>query len=857
MRKKMLVIGMTLLTMFAAKISCSAYELLQTTDFKSGISLPWHISESDEKNSYSFVKDGKYTVHIDQKGTNNWDVQIRHREISIYKGHNYTVKFSLTATKGCKVYAKIGDQRDPYWEAWNNNWTPFNVTANEVLTVSQKFTAEKDSKDAEFSFLLGGNLAGELPYEINFISMSLQDEAKPPVTPFPTPPRNIRVNQLGYLPNAAKKATLKIDSGGSSTKWDLKNSSGTVVASGTTTTFGSHSGSSWPDHAAGENLQIIDFSSYTTPGKGYQLVAGSATSFLFDIGTDIYSYMKYDALKYFYHARSGTEIKMPYCIENRWSRPAGHAKDIAVPVSVEGYVGPESVDATGGWYDAGDHGKYMVNGGLALWILQNQYEHSKKYGVDDIFGDGKMNIPESGNKINDLLDESRWEMEWMLKMQIPEGYDRAGMAIHKMGDDLWTGLATRPDQDKQKRVYYPPTTAATLNLAACAAQAARIWKDIDPDFSDKCMAAAERAYKAAKANPAIFYPYQVDTGTYTYGDNYVEDDFYWAACEMYVTTNDKEYFADLKGYKESQKMPIVLTGEFKGMGGCFDRCATGGLGTLTLVLHKEQEFPQAVASIKEAADNCIEIQKEEGYGIPLAEAEYINNFAGANEKITGYPWDSNTYVVNKAIVLAYAFDLSGASKYFYGMTEAIDYLMGRNPLIQCYVSGYGENPLKYPHHRFFCPQMDPSFPSVPPGFLTGGPNSGCQDPYVASLGLKINRAPAQKCYVDNEESWSTNEVKINLNAALSWVTYYVDVIETIHQLEIIKPTIEPTQSYIIEDINKDGCVNMVDVVLLAKVFALTKVDTGYDIKCDLNNDGTINMSDIVKLAQKFGYIYKL
>jgi len=835
MRKKLVVMGLVFLVMLVVKVSCSAYELLQTTDFKSGVSLPWHLTTGDENNcvAKAFIKDGNYTVHIDKAGLNHWDVQIRHREISIYKKHTYIVSFSLIATKDCKVYARIGDMGEPYWDAWNNNYTPFSVKANEILTVSQEFTADRDSKNAEFSFWLGGDLAGELPYEINFISMSLKDNAPPRITPIPIV-KDIRVNQMGYLPNAAKKATLRVYSDSAeSTKWNLMDRYGKVVASGNTTVFG-------PDHEPGEYVQIIDFSSYTKPGKNYYLVAGSANSFPFDIGTDIYTNMKYDALKYFYHARSGLEIKTPYCVESAWSRPAGHTKDIAVPASMDDYVGPESIDTTGGWYDAGDHGKYMVNGGLALWILQNQYEHSKKYGIDDIFGDGKLNIPESDNKINDLLDETRWEMEWMLKMQIPEGYDRAAMAIHKVGDEKWTPLATRPDQDTEKRLYYAPTTAATLNLAACAAQAARIWKDIDADFSAKCLNASERAYKAAKAKPAIFYPYKVDYGTYAYGDNYVEDDFYWAACELYVTTGEEEYLEDLKGYKESQNMPIVLTGEYEGMSGCFDRCATGGLGTLTLALHKEQEFPQAVASIREAADYCIEIQENEGYGIPLAETEYINNFAGANEKILGYPWDSNSYIINKAIVMAYAYELYGDEKYFNGMAECMDYLLGRNPLFKSYVSGYGENPLMNPHHRFFCHQYDDSFPSVPPGFLTGGPNSGCQDETVRWL--MENRAPAQKCYLDDVESWSTNEVKINLNAALAWVTYYLDVAELINESEII------------EDINKDGSVNMADVVLIAKVFGLTKDDEGFDKKCDLNGDGTINMSDIVKLALKFGYI---
>jgi endoglucanase len=845
MFKKLTLLGTALFTLLAAKTPCSARELIQTTDFRSGVSLPWHLNQAALNYAYSFVKDGKYVVHMDKKGTNKWDVQVRHGDLSIISGHTYTVKFSMTADKSTMVYAKIGDMGEPYGEAWNNNWNPYHITAGHTLNVNTTFTADRYYKNAEWAFHLGGELARSLPIEVQFISMSISEPGPDTRTPAPTPTpaRDIRVNQLGYLPGAAKKATLKVDSGTiDPIDWQLKDSTGTVVASGKTKPFEGQA-QDVLDHASGDRVHIIDFSQYTKPGKGYQLSAGSANSFLFDIGTDIYSNMKYDALKYFYHSRSGVDIMMPYCVDSRWARPAGHTNDTSAPASDKDYKGPYNIDGTGGWYNGSDYGKYVVNGGLALWMLQNQYEHSKINREESAFADGKLSIPESQNQINDLLDETRWEMEWMLKMQIPEGYDRAGMAVHKMGDEVWLSLGLRPDQDDKKRVYYPPTTAATLNLAACAAQAARIWEDIDPDFSDKCMSAAERAYRAAKANPAIFYPYIADDrGTYSYGDNYVEDDFYWAACEMYVTTEDVMYLADLKGYKESQKIPDVLTGEYEGMDGCFDRCATGGLGTLTLALHKASEFPLAVTSIKAAADKYIDIQKKEGYGIPLAETTYINNFTGANKTITGYPQESNSYVINKAIVMAYAHKLSGDSKYFNGLTETMDYLLGRNPLIKSYVSGYGENPLKYPYHRFFCPQIDPLYPSVPPGFLSSGPNSGCQDSWISGSGLNADNTPAQKCYLDHVESWSTNEVKISLNAALAWVTYYLDSKGL---------NVDPVE--IIEDINKDGSVNMADVVLVAKVFGLTKDDPAFDKKCDLNNDGSINMSDIVKLALKFGY----
>ncbi|KNY28341.1 glycoside hydrolase family 9 protein [Pseudobacteroides cellulosolvens] len=850
MKKKLAVIGTSLLALAAGGVTCSAAEMLQTTDFKGGVILPWKIAESNEQNSWQEVKDGKYVVHMEQKGTNKWDVQLRHREISIKEGHKYTVKFSVTSNKATKIYAKIGDMGDPYGEVWNNKWQPYSLKAGEILDVEDTFTADKNYELAEYAFHLGGELTGLLPVDISFISMSLDDpDFVPTPNPTPTPFRDIRVNQLGYFPNSIKKATFKVPVGANTAVWNLKNIEGIVVASGKSIPLGI-------DHASGDYVHIIDFSNFTTPGRGYILSSGNAESLPFDIGTDMYSQMKNDALKYFYHARSGIEIKMPYCANSKWARPVGHPNDKAALITGRNYIGPETINGTGGWYDSADHGKYVVNGGLALWVLQNQYEYSKAKGIENAFDDGKLNIPESGNNTNDLLDETRWEMEWMLKMQIPEGFDRSGMAVHKLAGENWTRLGTRPDQDTEKRIYYPPSTAATLNLAACAAQAARLWKDIDSDFSQRCLTASKLAYKAAKENPSIFAPYGQEPGSNTYGDNYVDDDFYWAACELYVTTGEAGYLNDLNAYNDSEKMPVVLTGEYNGIQGCFDRCATGGLGTLTLALHKLSEFPNVKEGIKNAADTFINIQNKEGYGIPFAETSYINEFAGQREMVTGYPYGSNAYVVNEALVMAYAYDLSEDVKYINGLTESMDYLMGRNPLFQVYVSGYGENPVKYPHHRFFCPQIDIIYPSAPPGFLVGGPNSGAYYDMQGGCSPNTNvaKTPSQKYYHDHVEAWGTNEVMISWNASLAWVTNYLDAFG--RQIPM-QPVNTPTLEVVVEDINKDGVVNISDIVIIAIAFGTTPDCKDYNALADLNQDGAINMVDVVAIARKFGYAYSL
>lgn len=874
MRKKYLFIALLLFTLLAAKVTCnasSAFEMLQTTDFKSGVSLPWMISESNELNSWSEVKNGEFLVHIDRNGEAKWDVQLRHKEISISAGREYTVYFKLYAQKPQKIYARIGDAGEPYAEAWSNNWTPFNIPeGGEMLEVRQTFVSKYDCPSAEFAFYFGGpdpygssgDCSAPVPQVIHFVEMSLQsEEVCTRIPPKPTPERDIRVNQLGYYSGAQKHATLVSDD---ALPFDvqLKDSTGNVVWNGKSQPKGEK------DIASGENVHLIDFSDFKTAGKDYRLFAGTASSFPFDIGIDLYNQMKYDALKYFYHARSGIEIKMPYCEDIKWQRSAGHPDDSVKQFpnktyvddngNVVSYIGPSTIDGSGGWYDAGDYGKYVVNGGLATWTLQNQYELAKKNRNTDAYDDGTLNIPESedGKKTPDLLDEARWNVEYFLKVQITSG-STPGMVIHKLADERWTVLGVKPGDDDQKRYYYPVSTAATLNFAAVTAQASRLWEEYDEEFATQCLKQSETAWKAALEHPKIYSPFNNIMGT---SDINLDDEFYWAACELFITTGKPEYLDYLKESKYALKCPTTLSGESNGTPGSMDWSNTAACGTIDLILCRPDgltavDLDAAARSMEAAADIYLSVQANEGYEVPFEVSTYINEFGGQSEVINdGYPWASNQFVVNNGMILACAYEFTGDRKYLNGVIETMNYIMGRNPINKCYVSGYGENPLQYPHHRYYCPQIDPALPSVPPGFLSAGPNSGCQDPWAAGSGFKANKVAAQKCYVDHVESWSTNEVTMNLNAAFAWLAGYID--ERANRWDPCPTTTyivtaTPSEEPLSPDIDRNGYVNIADVMLVATSFNTTTGDAKYVKRYDLDQNGAINISDIMIILVYF------
>lgn len=831
-----------------------AGDIIQNHTFDGNVGLPWHVVESyPAKASFEITDGGKYVIKTEKIGEmgkgERWDLQFRHRGLTIEQGHTYSVQFTVTADRDCKIYPKIGDQGDPYDEYWNmdGQWHFLELKANTPKTVTQTFTMNKGTKkNCEFAFHLAPEKGTVAPENFKATTFTFDDiYVKDPqfkgyeeVQPEPT--NAIRLNQEGFFPNGEKTATL-VSSSTSPVAWSLINSAGTKVAQGTSTVKGA-------DHSSGDNVHIIDFSSYTTPGTGYKLQVASADttppeSMPFKISNDIYTKMKYDSVKYFYHNRSAIEIKMPYCDQSQWARPAGHTSDILKPdpSKKDIYMADYSLDITGGWYDAGDHGKYVVNGGIATWTVMNAYERALLLGDITVapFADGTMNIPESGNGYPDILDEARYNLKTLLNMQVPAGYPLAGMAHHKAHDERWTALAVRPDQDTMDRYLQPPSTAATLNLAAMGAQSARLWKKYDSAFATKCLTAAETAWNAAVAHPDIYASMVQGPGGGAYGDDYVLDDFYWAACELYATTGSAKYLDYIKASPHYLKMPTELVGgEATGITGAFDWGNTAGMGTITLALVPSNlpavDIATAKANIQAAADKFISISKAQGYGVPLEEKVISSPFDAST--VTGFQWGSNSFVVNEAIVMSYAYEFSNRTnaKYINGAATAMDYILGRNPNVQSYITGYGDNPLENPHHRFWSYQADNTFPKPPAGCLSGGPNSGLQDPWVKGSGWKPGVRPPEKSFMDNIESWSTNEITINWNAPLVWISSYLD--EQGPKIGSVAPTN-------IGDLNKDGEKDSIDFALIKK-FLLTQDSTGMDITAgDVNADGSVDAVD--------------
>lgn len=711
-----------------APAETAAYERVLNGGFDNGKS-PWWSSA----NTPSRVVDGRLCADVPAGTTNVWDSMVAQDNIPLELGQPYTLRFTASATVATPVRAVLQLGVAP-------RTTTFNKTIA-LTPTPQTFTVTAVSNSADLhgqlSFQQGGAAQA---FTLCLDDVSLTGGAVPPGggRDFGSP---VRTNQYGYETAGPKRASVADDST-DPVPWQLVDASGTVVRDGSTTVTGE-------DQASGDHVHVADFSSYRQTGSGYRLIVGSHSSRPFDIADNPYAALRRDALAYFYPARSGTPIEAGLA-GDAYARPAGHLGvapnkgDTDVPCQPG--ICDYSLDVQGGWYDAGDQGKYVVNGALAAWQLMDSYERARGHDDKAATQDGLLSIPENDNGVPDVLDEARWEMEFLLRMQVPSGQPLAGMAHHKIHDAAWTALPTLPHQDSQPRYLHAPSTAATLNLAAAGAQCARVWKPYDKAFATRCLTAARTAWQAALAHPDRYAPDSDGVGGGAYDDTRVADEFSWAATELYATTGDWRYLRHIDA-------KLTTDG--------FSWRDTDGLTDLTIA-RLPQRFPTPLVTaarkrVTSVADAYLRNQDAQGYPNPYLPAD------------GKYVWGSNSASANNAVVLATAYDLTHRSGYRDAVLETLDYLLGRNALDQSFVTGYGERASRNQHSRWWAHQLNPALPNPPAGSLAGGPNSALQDP-VAQQNLPGCK-PAT-CYIDDIFSYSTNEVAVNWNSALAWVATF-------------------------------------------------------------------------------------
>ncbi len=532
---------------------------------------------------------------------------------------------------------------------------------------------------------------------------------------------NIHVNQVGYKSADKKIAIIN----GQHSSFNV------VDAANMKVVLTKELSETLKDDSSGDSVCYADFSEITSKGKYFISVSKLGRSYEFKIGdSDIYTGVSDAMLKALYFQRCGITLD---------NINAGEYIHGACHKSLAKIYGDDSkeIDVSGGWHDAGDYGRYVVPAAVTAADLLLAYEFFPNSFTDT------TNIPESSNKIPDILDEAKYSIEWMLKMQ-----DKiSGGVYHKVTSMSFPDITLMPDIDVDDLYVMPVSTTATANFAAVTAMSARIYKDIDPYFSMSCLNASLQAWSWLEKNDNfVEFKNPADVLTGEYGDNSGYDEISWAAAELFRTTDDKKY-GDY----------FVKNFEANGFGLGWQNVS--GFAAIAYMFSNSDKTDikmseEIIKSWIEKADMFVDTAKKDGYLLAMHKMEYY--------------WGSNMNVATHAMHLLVADRLSNKEEYTEAVKNAAHYLMGRNTLSQCYITGFGSKQTMQPHHR---PSLGDTVKQPIPGLVVGGPNSALDDNVSKS---KLNGLAPAKCYLDDMSSYATNEVATYWNSPTIFVFGYLN-----------------------------------------------------------------------------------
>ncbi|MBQ8826775.1 MAG: glycoside hydrolase family 9 protein [Oscillospiraceae bacterium] len=525
----------------------------------------------------------------------------------------------------------------------------------------------------------------------------------------------IFLNQAGFAPNADKTAYLpfKADS------FTVEDENGNTVFTGIPSFYGF-------DEASGDEVCTADFSSLKEKGR-YRVRADGKCSAVFAVG-DVYKDVCRDAMRAFYYLRCGCGLDRKHAGD--YEHKPCHTAD-----AVLWEDNSVSREVTGGWHDAGDYGRYVTAGAVALAHMLYAYKM-----FPDAYKSIRTNIPDSC-EMPDLLTECRTELLWIMKMQNEQGgvYHKATTKGH--------APFIMPEEDISQMYLLPVSSMATADTAAVLALASGIYKEFDSGFADKLKRCAERSYSWLEANPDFVFNNPPECTTGGYGERDDTDNRFWAASEMYALTGEEKYHSDIARLMESS---FRLTGLGYG--------DTGGFGSLAYILsgQKKDEALQKkfLKAYEYRAKELAELSDSCGYGTAL--------------RLNEYCWGSNMIVLKAGMSFVIAAELCGKKEYIPYAVKQADYILGANALGISYLSGTGEYSINYPHLR---PAAADGIEKCHEGMISGGPNSRPSD--EDAVRLIPDGTPPMKCFADVTECYSLNEITIYWNSPAVFLFGYL------------------------------------------------------------------------------------
>ena len=709
---------------------------------------------------------GRLALKVSSTGDVTWAVQLYYDIIPLYKNGVYRLKYDISSTADRTVDGMI-QQNGGTYQAYTSRTLSL---AEKTQTVDYEFTMEADTDIMARLQFNCGNYEENLPEHTIYIDnvfLELIDDSNVDYSGIKKYEPPIVTNQVGYRTNAVKTAVFT-DAADESTFSVVNADTGKIVY---TSSLEPETYSSFAD----EKVRKGDFSEVSQEGKYYIACGNLDNSYTFEISDDVYDTALDDSIKMLYLQRCGTAVE-----DDIFGHKACHNSLATV------YGTNEKIDVSGGWHDAGDYGRYVVTGAKTVADLLYSYQNAPEMFSDSI------GILESGNGIPDVLDEARYEIEWLLKMQ-----DSSGGVHHKVSCASFCGYIM-PEKETEELIVTPVSTTATADFCGTMALAYEMYKDIDAEFAEKCLTAGEKAWQFLEENPNLIFKNPTDIVTGEYGDSSDKDERYWAAAQMWRATGEEKYLKAVEAIG-------IKTG--------MDSANLGDYGSIAIITAKGIDknsdiYKKSKNSILRSADNYLADSGNNVFGYSVK--EYNRN-----------GWGSNMKACNQGILLGYAYQLTGDKKFLDAANANLNYLFGCNPLGICYFTGYGTVSPLHPHRRPSIAQNQ-----AMKGMLVGGVHPFLED---SAMKAYCSGQPTGKCYVDNQESYTTNEITIYWNSPLTYLLTFAN----------------DENNSVKGDVNADGKFDIADVVLLQK-WILDVPDTKLaDWKAgDLCDDDRLDVFDL-------------
>ncbi len=480
------------------------------------------------------------------------------------------------------------------------------------------------------------------------------------------------------------------------------------------------------DTASGDRVTLLDLG--TLSEGTYTLESGSEKRCI-TVQKQPWEAVTAALIKGLYYQRCGCALEKKYA--GVYVHPACHTA-----AAVDWEDRSVCLQVTGGWHDAGDYGKYTGPGAVTVAHMLYAWKLFPQ-GCPDA-----LNIPETGNGVPDILNEARYELEWLLKMQ------RADGAFHHKLTKARFAPFIMPQEDCEKEYLMPMSHCATGAACACLALASRVYRAYDTAFADRMLASALRAWKWLDTHPG-FVPFQNPEGVRTgqYGDNSDRDERFWAACELLAATGEERFRKSAEElYAEGQSLTH------------FGWADVGGMGAMCCLFELQEKagdtlYSQLRQDFLQQSEEALSFSQASGYGTALPAERYI--------------WGSILPILSNAMAMILNTQLTGRQDMLAGALLQWDYALGMNALDICFVTGFGERRILHPHHR---PSGSDGIDAPVPGLISGGPNK--RFPYQVTREKLGEGTPAAKYFLDETPSADTNEIAIYWNSPAIFTAAY-------------------------------------------------------------------------------------